>query len=263
MNVRLSGSRVLLTGATGGLGSGMARALRAHGAELILTGRRVEALERLAAETGARSIAADLSVPAEVTRLLDEAGPVDILINNAGLSGVGPVVGFSEEEIARTVDVNLLTPILLTRAVTPQLVGRGRGHIVLIGSMGGRTASKGSSLYNSTKFGLRGFALAHRQDLHGTGVGVSIVEPTFVSEAGMYADSGVALPKGVRTVSPGEVTRAVIRGIEKNIDEIVVAPIEQRIQASLGLVAPSVDARLQRVLGVSDVFGKYPGVTKR
>jgi short-subunit dehydrogenase len=263
MNVRLSGSRVLLTGATGGLGSGMARALRAHGAELILTGRRVEALERLAAETGARSIAADLSVPAEVTRLLDEAGPVDILINNAALSAVGPVVDFSEEEIARTVDVNLLTPILLTRAVTPQLVGRGRGHIVLIGSLSGRTASKGSALYNSTKFGLRGFALAHRQDLHGTGVGVSIVEPTFVSEAGMYADSGVALPKGVRTVSPDEVTRAVIRSIEKNVDEIVVAPVEQRIQASLALVAPSVDARLQRAFGVSEVFGKYPGVTKR
>jgi len=263
MNVRISGSRILLTGATGGLGKGLARALRAHGAELILTGRRVEVLESLAAEIGAMPIAADLSSPSDVTRLLDEAGPVDILISNAGLTAVGPVVDFSEEEIARTVDVNLVTPILLSRAVTPQLVGRGRGHIVLIGSMGGRTASKGSAMYNSTKFGLRGFALAHRQDLHGTGVGVSIVEPTFVSDAGMYADSGVALPKGVRTVSPDDVTRAVIRGIEKNVDEIVVAPIEQRIQASLALVAPSVDARLQRVFGVSDVFGKYPGVTKR
>jgi short-subunit dehydrogenase len=241
----------------------MARALRAQGAELILTGRRVEALERLAAEIGATSIAADLSSPAEVTRLLDEAGPVDVLISNAGLSGVGPVVDLSEEEIARTVDVNLVIPILLARAVTPQLVGRGRGHIVLIGSMGGRTASKGSSLYNSTKFGLRGFALAHRQDLHGTGVGVSIVEPTFVSDAGMYADSGASLPKTVRTVSPDDVSRAVIRSIDKNVDEIVVAPIEQRIHASLGLVAPSVDARLQRVFGISEVFGTYPGVTKR
>lgn len=258
-----SGSRILLTGATGGLGEGLARALRAQGAELILTGRRVEALESLAAEIGATSIAADLSIPADVARLLDEAGPVEILINNAALSAVGPVVDCSEEEIARAVDVNLVAPILLSRAVTPQLVGRGRGHIVFIGSLGGRTASKGSSIYNSTKFGLRGFALAHRQDLHGTGVGVSIVEPTFVSDAGMYADSGAALPKGVRTVSPDDVTRAVIRSIEKNVDEIVVAPLEQRIQASLALIAPSVDARLQRAFGVSDVFGSYPGVTKR
>ncbi|MDV9174148.1 SDR family NAD(P)-dependent oxidoreductase [Streptomyces sp. W16] len=263
MNVRLSGSRILLTGATGGLGSGMARELRARGAELILTGRRMDALERLAAEIGATTIAADLSVPADVTRLLDEAGPVDILISNAGLSAVGQVVDFSEEEITRALDVNLVTPILLARAVTPQLVGRGRGHIVLIGSLAGRTASKGSALYNSTKFGLRGFALAHRQDLYGTGVGVSIVEPTFVSDAGMYADSGVELPRGVRTVSPDDVTRAVIRSIEKNVDEIVVAPLEQRIQASLALVAPSVDARLQRMFGVSEVFGTYPGVTKR
>ena len=263
MNMKLSGSRILLTGATGGLGEGLARALRAHDAELILTGRRVDVLESLAVEIDATSIAADLSNPADLTRLLDEAGPIDVLINNAALPAVGPVVDFTEDEIARAVDVNLVAPILLSRAVTPQLVERGRGHIVLIGSMAGRTASKGSSMYNATKFGLRGFALAHRQDLHGTGVGVSIVEPTFVSDAGMYADSGADLPKGVRTVSLDDVSNAVIRSIEKNIGEIVVAPLEQRVQASLALVAPSVDARLQRAFGIDAVFASHSGVTKR
>ncbi|HEY4611031.1 MAG: SDR family NAD(P)-dependent oxidoreductase [Mycobacterium sp.] len=261
--MQLNGSRILLTGATGGLGEGLARALRAHGAELILTGRRVEVLASLAAEIDAASIAADLSNPADVTRLLDEAGPIEILINNAALPAVGRVIDFTEAEIARAVDVNLVAPILLSRAVTPQFVARGRGHIVLIGSMAGRTACKGSSMYNATKFGLRGFALAHRQDLHDTGVGLSIVEPTFVSDAGMYADSGVELPRGVRTVSPEDVSDAVIRSIEKNIGEIVVAPVEQKLQASLALVAPAVDARLQRVFGMGDVFASHSGMSKR
>ena len=261
--MKLSGSRILLTGATGGLGEGLARALRAHGAELILTGRRVNVLESLAVEIDAASIAADLSNPADLTRLLDEAGPIDILINNAALPAVGSVVDFTEGEISRAVDVNLVAPILLSRGVTPQFVERGSGHIVLIGSTAGRTASKGSSMYNATKFGLRGFALAHRQDLNGTGVGVSIVEPTFVSDAGMYADSGVELPRGVRTVSPDDVSKAVIRSIEKNIGEIVVAPLEQRVLASLALVAPAVDARLQQAFGVDAVFASHSGVTKR
>jgi short-subunit dehydrogenase len=237
--------------------------LRAHGAELVLTGRRVEVLEGLAAEVGATPIAADLSNPADIARLLDEAGAIDVLVNNAALPAVGPVVDFTEDEAARALAVNLLAPILLSRAVTPGFVSRGSGHIVLIGSMAGRTASRGSSMYNATKFGLRGFALAHRQDLHRTGVGVSIVEPTFVSDAGMYADSGTELPRGVRTVSPEDVSRAVIRGIEKNVGEIVVAPNEQRVQASLALVAPSVDARLQRAFGLDEVFASHSGATKR
>lgn len=261
--MRINGSRILLTGATGGLGVALARALRAHGAHLILTGRRVDALASLATEIDAVSIAADLSKPADVTRLLDEAGPIEILINNAALPAVGRVIDFSEAEIARAVDVNLVAAILLSRAVTTQFVARGRGHIVLIGSMAGRTTSRGSSIYNATKFGLRGFALAHRQDLHDTGVGVSIVEPTFVNDAGMYADSGVELPRVVRAVSPDDVSTAVIRSIEKDIGEIAVAPVEQKIQSSLGLVAPSIDARLQRVLGMGDVFAAHSGVSKR
>jgi len=261
--MNINGSRILLTGATGGLGEDLARALRARGADLVLTGRRVEVLQSLAAEIGAVSIAADLSKPDDVAALLDLAGPIDVLINNAALPAVGPVVDFTPHEIARAVDVNLVAPILLSRAVTPRFVERRRGHIVLIGSMSGRTISKWSSMYNATKFGLRGFALAHRRDLHGTGVGVSLVEPTFVSDSGMFVDSGVDLPKGVRSVTPDDVSRAVIRSIEKNVGEIVVAPVEQRLQASLALIAPSLDARFQRAIGIDEVFAAHSGVTNR
>ena len=79
-------------------------------------------------------------------------------------------------------------------------------------------------MYNATKFGLRGFALAHRDDLHGTGVGISVVEPGFVSDAGMFADSGMPLPKGVKAVPPEKVAAKVVRAIDKDLGEVMVAP---------------------------------------
>lgn len=259
MTVRLSGARVLLTGATGGLGAALARALHARGAQLILTGRKVGVLEDLAAETGATAIAADLSDSAAIRDLLDQAGPLDVLVNNAALPAVGPVVDFTEDELDRALDVNVRAPLMMTRAVTPGFVERGRGHIVFIGSMAGRNTSRGAAIYNTTKFALRGFALAHRQDLHGTGVGVSLIAPTFVSEAGMYADSGAPLPFGVRTVTPEAVANAVVRAVEHDVAEIVVAPPEQRLQSALGLIAPSAGAWLQRTLGVDKMFGVEAG----
>ena len=170
MTVNLNGARVLLTGATGGIGHAIARALHARGAELILTGRRTEVLDELAAEIGGTTIACDLSDPAAVSKLMDQAGDIDVLVANAALPAVGAIADYTEEGIDRDLDVNLRAPIVLTRWATKQMLPRGRGHIVLIGSLAGRAPSPLTAMYNATKFGLRGFALAHRDDLHGTGV---------------------------------------------------------------------------------------------
>lgn len=264
MAVQLRGARVLLTGATGGIGAAIARVLHARGAEVILTGRRVDILDELAAQIHGTAIAADLSDAAQVRDLLEKAGPIDVLVNNAALPATGAVAAFTEDQLDQALDVNLRAPIMLTRAVTPDLVKRGDGHIVFIGSMAGRNTSRGAAVYNTTKFAIRGFALAHRQDLHGTGVGVSVVEPSFVSEAGMFVDSGASLPFGIRTVTPDAVARAVIRSIEKDEAEIVVAPVEQKLQSAVGLVAPSLSAWVQRALGVDKVFsGESGGSRKR
>ncbi|HSI25795.1 MAG TPA: SDR family NAD(P)-dependent oxidoreductase, partial [Aeromicrobium sp.] len=177
MTQTLNGARVLLTGATGGIGHAIARALKARGAELILTGRRTELLDALASDIGATTMAADLSDADDVTRLMKEVGEIDVLVANAALPGVGALIDFTEEQVDRALDVNLRVPIILSRWATEQMLPRGRGHIVLIGSLAGRATSPLTSMYNTTKFGLRGFALAHREDLRGTGVGVSIVEP--------------------------------------------------------------------------------------
>jgi short-subunit dehydrogenase len=142
--------------------------------------------------------------------------------------------------------VNLRAPIVLARAFGQKMVARGSGHIVLVGSLSGKSTSAASSLYSATKFGLRGFAGGFRQDLHGTGVSVSIVQPGFVSDAGMFAESGAQLPRGMRTTSPDRVAKAVALAIEHDRGEVDVAPIEVKAGALLGSVFPELSARLLR-----------------
>ncbi|MFF3766536.1 SDR family NAD(P)-dependent oxidoreductase [Streptomyces sp. NPDC001922] len=244
--MRIAGSTVLLTGATGGIGRILARQLTARGATLLVTGRRLEALRPVAAELGARPLVADLADRAHVARLAAEAGPVDILVANAALPSSGEALDYSTEEIDRAIDVNLRAPLLLSRLLAPRMVAAGAGHLALIGSICGRTASPSTSLYNATKFGLRGFAHGLRQDLHGTGVGVSIVQPGFVRDAGMFADSGAATPGGVRTVSPGQVAAATVDAIERDRAEVNVAPLELRLGSAIGGLFPGLAARVQR-----------------
>ncbi|MBF6063470.1 SDR family NAD(P)-dependent oxidoreductase [Nocardia terpenica] len=247
---QLSGSKVLLTGATGGLGHAIARSLKECGAELVLTGRRVDVLERLASELKARSIVADLGAADDLTKLLDVAGPVDVLIANAGLPAGGHVLDFNVAELDEAIAVNLRAPIMLARGVAESMRARRRGRIVFMGSIGGRVPSGDTTVYNATKFGLRGFALSMRQDLHRSGVGVSLVEPGFVREAGMFADSGARLPPWFRTVSPEQVAAAVVRATRDDVAEIVVAPFDLRLGVTLGTLAPALASRLQPLLGV-------------
>jgi short-subunit dehydrogenase len=245
---------VLLTGATGGIGHAIARALAARGAQLVLTGRRTEVLEPLAAETGGRAVAADLSQPDAVPRLLAEVGEVDILVANAGLSASGLLESFTPEQIDRAIDVNLRVPMQLARAVAQPMIARRRGHIVFMSSLSGMTASPGAPLYSATKFGLRGFAGALREDLRGHGIGVSAIFPGFVSDAGMFADAHLDLPFGVGTSTPEEVADAVVRGIERNRGEIMVAPLSMKVGTVLGATAPAIATRVQRRLG-GDIAG--------
>ena len=251
MPATLSGARVLLTGATGGIGNAIARALHAHGAHVIVNGRRQEALEALANELGDRAepLAADLAKPDEARALAERAARVDVLVSNAGLPASGKLESFSDDQIDRALDVNLRTPMHLTRACVPAMVERGSGHIVLVSSMAGKVAFGYGTVYSATKFGLRGFGLALDDELHGTGVGVTVVSPGFIRDAGMFAESGAKLPRGVPTNTPSEVADAVIRGIETGRADLDVAPVAARAGARVYGMAPSVLAALNRRLG--------------
>jgi uncharacterized protein len=249
--VQLGGTTALLTGASGGIGQATARALHARGARVLLTGRRAAVLDELRAALGenAEVLRADLAETAGVAALARSAGAVDVLVANAGLPASGPLDGFTPEQIDRALDVNLRAPMQLSRALVPGMVERGRGHVVLVSSLAGKVASVGSAVYSATKFGLRGFGAGLRQDLHGAGVGVTVVFPSFVRDAGMYAETEVDLPPWVGTRTPDDVARAVVRGIEQNRAEIDVAPLGLRLGAVASALAPGTAARLQRRLG--------------
>jgi short-subunit dehydrogenase len=251
--VEIAGANTLLTGATGGLGQAIAQAMAQRGAKLVLTGRRADVLEPLAAETGGRTLAVDLSRAEEVERLLAEAGDVDILIANAALPGSGWLDSLTMEQIDRALDVNLRAPIAMTHALSPQMAERGRGHLVFISSLSGKTATAGSSIYNATKFGLRGFALAMRSELAPRGIGVSIVFPGFIRDAGMFAESDTKLPFGVGTRTPEDVANGVVSAIEKNRGEVDVAPLSLRLGAVFGGLAPETAGALSRRMGGEDI----------
>jgi short-subunit dehydrogenase len=249
--VQLGGARVLVTGATGGIGDAIARALHARGAHVLLSGRRQEALDELAGRLGERTdvLVADLAERDAPTRLADAAGAVDVLVANAALPASGRVEDFSHDEIDRALDVNLRAPIQLTRALLPGMLARGRGHVVLVSSLSGKTASPRSGIYSATKFGLRGFAAGLREDVEAKGIGVTVVFPGFVSEAGLFAESGVRLPPWVGTRTPEQVAAAVLRGIEHDRAELDVAPLGLRIGTRIAALAPVTAARVQRRLG--------------
>jgi len=260
--VRLDGSTVLLTGASGGIGEAIARALAQRGARVLVSGRRADRLEALAAKlgSGAAALPADLAERGAVAALAEAAerqaaGGVDVLVANAALPASGPIDDFTPDQIDRALDVNLRAPIQLARALVPAMVERGRGHVLLVSSLSGKIASVGSSLYSATKFGLRGFAGGLREDLHGTGVGVTVVYPGFVADAGMFADANVRLPRGVGTRTPDQVAAAVVKGIEGGKGEIDVAPLGLRAGALLGALAPVTAARVQRRLGSAQLSG--------
>jgi short-subunit dehydrogenase len=251
--MRLDGRRVLLTGASGGLGHAIARALRARGASLVLSGRRTDVLDALAAETGAEAIAADLSARDGVDRLVAQVGDVDVLVANAGLPADGAIDDYTVEQIDRALDVNLRSPILLAKALMGAMVARGEGHIVLISSSAGKVATTGSALYSATKFGLRGFGHALRADLHAAGVGVSVVAPYFISDAGLFAEADVKLPPGLGPKKPADVGAAVVRAIERNRAEIEVAPVPLKVATAIGSAAPGLAAIVNRRLGADDI----------
>jgi short-subunit dehydrogenase len=249
--VELAGARALVTGATGGIGGAVARALHGRGANMLLSGRREELLEQLRASLGdgAEILPGDLAERGGPARLAEAAGAVDVLVANAALPASGRVDDFEPDEIDRALDVNLRAPIQLTRALLPGMLERGRGHVVLVSSLSGKVASPRSGIYSATKFGLRGFAAGLREDVEPRGIGVTVVFPGFVSDAGFFAESGVKLPRWVGTRTPQQVADAVVNGIERERAEVDVAPLGLRLGTRIAELVPVTAARVQRRLG--------------
>ncbi len=184
---RLDGQTALVTGATGGIGAAIARALHAQGASVALSGTRHEALSALATELGARAFAcpADLADPAAPDALVAaaeaQAGPLSILVNNAGLTRDMLALRMKDEDWARVIEVDLAAPFRLARAVLRGMLRRRAGRIVSVGSVVGTTGNGGQANYAAAKAGLVGMSKSLAQEAGGRGVTVNVVAPGFVA----------------------------------------------------------------------------------
>ena len=176
----IDGAHVLLTGATGALGRRLAHELAGRGARLTLVARSVDDLERLAAEVGGRALPADLLEAEERARLVASAeeggGPLDVLLNNAGVETASHVADEDAESLTRAVTLNLLAPMDLTRLALAGMLARGRGTVVNVSSLSAVSAVPGMATYAATKAGLSHFTSGLQADLRGTGVRTLLVE---------------------------------------------------------------------------------------
>ena len=224
--------------------------------QLVLTARSEQILAELAEQTGGEVQVADLADRGDLERLCGLLGDVDVLVANAGIGGDGQVSETSVDQIDHVLDVNLRAPMVLATEFAHRRIEAGRpGQIVMIGSLAGVVASTNTALYNGTKFGLRGYTLAIRQDLAPHDIGVSLVAPGFIDTAGMFAENDIELPSVVRTRSPQHVADGVRKAIEANPAEVFVSPPELRLVATLGGLAPGLSEAIQRRLGVADMTG--------
>jgi short-subunit dehydrogenase len=178
MDVR--GRRVLVTGASRGIGESIARSFAAAGARLALVARSEAPLKELASDLDADAFPADLGDPVVVAGLLErveaDGGPIDILVNNAAMAPATDFTAATAPQLEQVYRLNLLTPVELCRQVLPGMVARGAGHIVNVSSLAGTAAFPGLVAYSSTKAGLSHFTAGLRADLRGLPVRTTLVE---------------------------------------------------------------------------------------
>ena len=205
--MELHGKRVLITGASRGIGEALTRRFASTGATVALVARSADAIEKLAADLGGTAHPADLADPAQVEHLIrrveDESGPVDVLVNNAGIDVTKSFVDYTSEEVARIVQVNLTAPMELCRQAIPRMLQRGGGHIVNISSMAACGVYPGLTAYSTTKAGLSHFTAGLRADLRGQPIRTTVVEmagvPTdMLDNVDTYAPCADSFQRGYR-----------------------------------------------------------------
>jgi short-subunit dehydrogenase len=248
----LSGEIAIVTGASSGIGAATARELGRRGATVVLAARRISLLEaqaRSVREAGGEAIAipADIADSTDIRMLAERTterfGRVDVLVNNAGAFWMTPLASSSAEQIAHLIQVNLLGAMLLTRAVLPGMLERRHGAIITVGSLSGRVAME--PLYSATKYGLRGFSLALRRQLAGTGISVSLVSPGNISTDMTRHVTG-------RLPEPSLVATAVADLVRRPRREVVV-PGRHYAIAWLEQALPTLADRVHRQRGWSPV----------
>jgi NADP-dependent 3-hydroxy acid dehydrogenase YdfG len=245
----LDGKVAAITGASSGIGEATAKVLAEAGAAVALGARRVDRLEALASsidESGGHALAIELDVADEasanafVAEAKSQLGGLDILVNNAGVMLLGPVEGAPTDQWRTMVNVNVLGLLYCTHAALPLMREAGRGHIVNISSVAGRSANAGSAVYNLTKFGVGAFSEALRQEVSPAGIRTTVIEPGFVDTELQGHNEHPAVREGIEqmrqalpeVLQADDIASAILYAVSQpqrvDINEVLIRPTGQR-----------------------------------
>jgi len=262
----LKGRTALVTGASGGLGTHIARRLAREGMNVAVSGRREDALAAIAQELSglgvkAHAVPADLSDLSQIDPLVERSeaalGAIDLLVNNAGVEMTGAFTTYTREELTSTVDVNLTAPLLLTHRVVPGMLSRGRGHVVFISSVAGKLGPAYQEPYAATKAALVGLTQSLRAEYLHAPVGFSVVCPGFIAGDGMYQrmiEDGFKSNRLMGETTTAKVTDKVIDAIRHDRPEVIESGAPIRPALALGQLTPRLVERLAPRFGVTKLF---------
>jgi short-subunit dehydrogenase len=264
----LQGRTALVTGASGGLGRVIAERLGRAGVDVVVSGRREDALAEAVREiqalgVRAAAVPADLADLTQAQELLGRAeaalGPIDLLVNNAGVETASAFVLYTPEELTSMVDVNLTAPLLLTHRVVPGMLERGRGHVVFIASVAGKLGPAYNEPYAATKAGLIGLTQSLRSEYLKAPIGFSVVCPGFIAGDGMYqrmVDAGMRSNRLMGETTLERVAERTLDAIRRDRPEVIETGTPLRPALALAELAPRLVERVAPHFGVNDLFAR-------
>lgn len=254
----IANKTVVLTGASGGIGAFIARALAKEGATVVCISRSHDGLAQICDEVealGGKGIAIpfDLCKLEELSLLVDKiqhlAGEVDILINNAAIEKFRPFQNYTLQDIQGILTTNLTVPMELTRLVLPGMLEQNSGHIVNISSGAGKKGAPFNSIYSASKAGLIMWSDALRQELASTEVGISVVCPG-VTDAGMFHALDMGESNKLQVTPPTEVADIIIQSIKQNQKEVMLDGLVTKIFLAVSQLSPQFGDTVLQKLGV-------------
>jgi short-subunit dehydrogenase len=266
-NVLGKGHTALVTGASRGIGTLIAREIANQGGHVVLTGRSATELQAVASELAAAGadvslIPADLMQPGAAENLVEtierQRGGIDLLVNNAGGDPLREFHTMTIDENLRTLQLNLVAPVALSHAVLGGMLRRGRGHIVNISAMAGRVSFPHTEVYAAAKDGVIGFTRVLRSDYRRRGVSASVLILGAIRDAGqgqrMLDESGM---KASGFMAPAEsVARAVVKAVKKDRAELVVMPGPGRLMRTIMDYFPALGPAVNRAAGANTTMQK-------
>ena len=256
---KLKNRVALITGASSGIGAIISQSLSNEGIEIVGVARSKVGLNKTKIDIEAKggkfhSILFDVSDISNLSELKSKVenlvGEIDILINNAGIEEYNYFQNYTLEYVQKITSVNLIAPMEITRQFLPQLI-KNSGHIVNICSLAAKKGESFNATYSATKGGLALFTDALRQELHGSGVGVSALFPGLVKDVGMYSDSQVKAPLVLGTITSKKVAKALLKAIKKNKPDVIVNSGPLRPLLAIDTLFPNFGNWFARITGIT------------